>query len=239
MLNQITNGIAAIAALGTASFGLVDSTKAFGGGISHCGFHRIQAAIQPLFGKAASAKDRSTPLAFGALLDTLRANWMNGTDLDDQKAIAKSLLKLRLNPGNSAEYAAATGVDAAILSGVAAKLSTAEPLSPAETDTFGRFDLILTALLDEGYQRADHIFCNTAKLLAGLFSVVIAVFAGWDLHRGIPLLGTQALTTAYWGKSDMWTALLVGLLATPLAPVAKDLTSALVAGVNAVQAIGK
>jgi len=239
-LTNITDMITAVGALGTASFGLVDATKAFWGGVSRCGFSRIKSEIQPLFGKQASVKDKSIPLAFGSLLETLRANWLNGTDLGDQKAIAKSLLKLRLSPTNCADYAAATGVDATVLASIATKLSTAVTLSPPEADAFGRFDLILTALLDEGYQRADQIYRNKAKILAGAFSVVIALFAGLELHAGVPLLGQQPASLApYWWHSDMWAAFLIGLLATPLAPVAKDLTSAIVAGVKAVQSAGK
>ena len=39
------------------------------------------------------------------ILATLQANWMNGTHLGSQKAIAKSLIKLNLNPGNAAALA--------------------------------------------------------------------------------------------------------------------------------------
>ena len=241
MLNSVTNDIAAIAALGTASFGLVDSTKAFWGGISRVGFSHVQRRICSVFPAGTSTRLRSTPLDLGAILGTLRANWINGTALNDQKAIAKSLLKLRLSPANAADYAGATGVDGARLTSIADKLRNGQALDPPEADEYGRFDLTLTALLDEGYQRADQCYCDGARLLAGIFSVVIALFAGWNLHhQGVPLLAaTPAAQTAYWGHSDMWLALLVGVLATPLAPVAKDLTNAINAGVDAVQAIRK
>jgi hypothetical protein len=235
-ITSMIPAIGAIGALGTASFGLVDATKAFGGGVSLRGFSSIRSQIQPLFGKHASVNDKSTPLAFGALLETLQANWINGTALDDQKAKAKSLLKLRLSPDNSDAYAAATGVDSTTLKSIATKMRDAQTLSPPEADAFGRFDLTLTAMLDEGYQRADQIYRNSCKLLACLFSIIIAVFAGYELHAsGISLIGPNA--SHYWGRHDMWTAFLVGLLATPLAPVAKDLTTALIAGVNAVQSV--
>ncbi len=246
MLNSVTNDIAAIAALGTASFGLVDSTKAFWGGISRIGFTHVQRRVQQLFAPGTCVNDRTTPLALGAILGTLHANWINGTALNDQKAIAKSLLKLRLSTANAADYARATGVDDTLLASIAAKLNYELPpdqeqsLTPKEADAYGRFDLILTALLDEGYQRADQCYCDGTRLLAGIFSIVIALFAGWNLHQGVPMLAAAPAThAAYWGHSDMWLALLVGVLATPLAPVAKDLTNAINAGVDAVQAIRK
>ena len=36
-------------------------------------------------------------------LKTLQGNWFNGTDLNSQKAIAKSLIKLHLDPENAAQ----------------------------------------------------------------------------------------------------------------------------------------
>jgi hypothetical protein len=39
----------------------------------------------------------------------------------------------------------------------------------------------------------------------------------------------------YWGSNDMWIALIAGVLATPLAPIAKDLSSALSTAVNTLQ----
>lgn len=222
---QIKNIITAIAALGTASFGLVDATKAFGGGASRFGLAFIRRGISPVFGKDTDEDDRSTPLTFGSIYATLKANWLNGVDLADQKAKAKTLLKLRLNPGNSEDYAKATGVDPKELKTIANLIQEGGALETPQADAFGRFDLALTALLDEGYQRADQRYRNWAKILAGIFSVVIAVAAAW-------LLGFKSC-------KDMATAALAGALAMPLAPIAKDLTSALAAGVDVVQKMQK
>ena len=63
--------------------------------------------------------------------------------------------------------AAATGLDAKVLTSLADKLSTGETLTAAETDAYGRFDLLLSAVLDQGYQRGDQRYRNSAKLLAG------------------------------------------------------------------------
>jgi len=102
--NQLPQIITAIGGLGTAAFGLVDSTKVFGGGVNRIGFSSIAAAITQLTpGAAASGLTQSK------IILTLRANWFNGTDLASQKAIAKSLIKVGLNPGNAAALAAATG----------------------------------------------------------------------------------------------------------------------------------
>jgi hypothetical protein len=234
----VTNAIAALGALGTASFGLVDATKAAWGGISHIGVGDIKKAIKPLFGTETSSTNKANPLTYASVLDNLRANWMNGTGLADQKAIAKTLIKLRLSPETAPALASATGVDGATLTAIATVIMTAGALSPAQADAFGRFDLALTSLLDQAYQRADQRYRNSAKLLAGVFSILIALFAGYfySLHnKGI----YGANPCDYLRNSFSWAAMLAGALATPIAPIAKDLSSAIAAGTNVVQKLQK
>lgn len=117
-------------------------------------------------------------------------------------------------------------------------------LDPPHADVFGRFDLALTALLDEAYQSADQRYRNWCKVLAGVFSVIIALLAGAALASpnfriGSVVGGLAGKPIAYWFHPGMWAALVCGILATPLAPVAKDLTSAIQAGVDVVQRIQK
>lgn len=235
---SVVNVITALGALGTASFGLVDATKAAGGGISRIGMGDIKKAMLPLFGSKPDLKDRSTPLTYASVLGNLRSNWMNGTDLADQKAIAKALIKLRLSAETAPVLAAATGVDPTELTTIATKINTAVTLLPPEADTFGRFDLALTSLFDEAYQRADQRYRNSAKVLAGVFSIFIAWILGYffSLHnKGV----YGANLHLYMRNPFSWTAILAGALATPIAPVAKDLTSAIAAGTDVVQKLSK
>jgi hypothetical protein len=210
--------ITAIGGLGTAAFGLVDATKALGGGVNHIGFGGIKTLIRSLTpGQPVNALSQSN------ILGTLQANWFNGTDLGSQKAIAKSLIKLNLNPANAAELAKATGVDAATLSTIAANMAASTPLNTTQSDVYGRFDLILTALLDETYQHADNIYRNWTRALAGIVAIVLAIVGNATMTSPLP-------TSA---------AVLVGLLATPLAPIAKDLSTALATAVNTLQLVKK
>jgi hypothetical protein len=235
---SVVNFITALGALGTASFGLVDATKAAGGGISRIGMGDITKTLQPLFGPKPDLNDRSTPLTFASVLDNLRANWMNGTALTDQKAIAKALIKLRLSVATAPVLAAATGVDPDELTTIAGKINTAEALTPTEADAFGRFDLALTSLFDQAYQRADQRYRNSAKVLAGAFSILIAWACGYffSLHNK-GMYGANPLD--YIRNSFSWAAILAGALATPIAPIAKDLTSAIAAGTDVVQKMSK
>jgi hypothetical protein len=218
--------ILAIGALGTAAYGLVDVSKGFGGGISNRGFGDIKRVVSR-FIPASSGESAESALSLISVLATLRSNWLNGMALADQKSIAKALIKLNLNADTAAGMAAATGVDKKTLESIAVKLSTGEALTPTETDAYGRFDLLLTAVLDQGYQRGDQRYRNSAKLLA----VPVAV--------GLALLGAWAISPDKLSSADFWRAVAGGFLATPLAPVAKDLASAVQAGSKLAQAWNK
>ena len=73
--------------------GLVDASKAFCGGPSNFGFGYIKTAIEPFLVKAPGAAT-----AFGnvQVLQTLKANWLNGVAKAEQKAKAKALVHLGL-----------------------------------------------------------------------------------------------------------------------------------------------
>jgi hypothetical protein len=219
VLHNLPQVVTAIGGLGTAAFGLVDASKVFGGGVNHIGFAGIRAAIHEL----TDAGEPVNALSRKKILATLQANWMNGTHLGSQKAIAKSLIKLNLNQGNATALAAATGVDPSVLKTVATKIAAGTSLSSPESDVFARFDLIVTALLDEAYQRSDQFYRNWTRALAALVAVALALAGGRMLNP--PVQWPQAV--------------LVGLLATPLAPIAKDLATALATAVTTVQLLKK
>jgi hypothetical protein len=226
ILQELPNIITAIGGLGTAAFGLVDSTKVFWGGVNRIGFGKIKVTVTTLTpGTAVNGLNQAR------IISTLRANWYNGQDLGSQKAIAKSLIKLGLNTGNAVAVADAAGVDRAMLQSVATKMAAGTALTSSESDVFARFDLILTAILDEAYQDGDQRYTNGTRTWAGIFAVLLALAGGWVV-KGSGFF-------EYVGSNDLWRALLAGMLAIPLAPVAKDLSSALVAAVNSMQLFKK
>lgn len=216
-LTNVTALIAAVGALGTAAFGLVDAFKTLpGGGLSRAGFKFVRRVILALAPEAPAFE--GTGLSRESLLYTLQSQWINGASTSDQVSIAKSLIKLRLTPDTSGALAKATGVDAALLKGVAESLVSGTALTPPQTDVYGRFDLMLTTLLDQAYQRAEQRYRNAAKAIAVPVSVGLAVAAA-SLTGGVSLGG----------------AIIIGLVATPIAPIAKDLATGLTTAVQAIQ----
>ena len=149
--------------------------------------------------------------------------------LADQKNIAKTLVKLRLNAETASDLATLTGVDKDVLISVAKKLANGEVMTPPEMDTYGRFDVLLATFIDRAFQKADQRYRTTAKFAACLVAVVLAEAAAYFLRmlaaNGHPI----------WHNVGM--AALVGLIATPLAPIAKDLATALNTAAKAMQSV--
>ncbi|MGZ2454800.1 hypothetical protein ACVIRO_007617 [Rhizobium ruizarguesonis] len=218
-VGDVGNILAAASAIGTTSFGLVDSTKAFRGGISNAGFGHIRTAING-FRPALAVINPEDPF------QTMKANWLNGVPKDDQKAIAKSLVRLGITPTTAADLAtAAPGVDATLFAAAATKVNAGEVLTEQEINMLGRFDAILDARMDAGFERADQFYRNASKLLAAAISIVLSIAGVIVIQQGAPT------------SSDFFLALLVGLFATPLAPIAKDISSALSTAVAALKSV--
>jgi hypothetical protein len=226
---HLTQTISAVGGLGTAAFGLVDASKGVFGSINRIGLQHIQDTVSSLTpDQTAAGAPAPNALPLKKILETVEANWVNGTDIGSQKAIAKSLIKLHLGAGNAAAVAKATSVDAPTLTTVAQKMVTGAALGQAESDLYSRFDLIVTALLDEAYQLSDQVYRNRTRMLAAFAAVLLALGGGFALDG-----------MKFWTSSDLGLAFLIGLLATPLAPIAKDLSSALATAVNTMQLVKK
>jgi hypothetical protein len=221
-VQQMAQLIAAVGGLGTAAFGLVDASKAMpGGGVNRVGFTAIRKLAESL-----TPGTQTNALSQKNVVATLQANWFNGTDLSSQKAIAKSLIKMNLSTNNAGQVAQATGVDSNVLQAITASMATGTPLTAAQNDVYARFDLIVTAMLDETYQRSDNVYRNWTRAIAAMVAVILSVAAAVLLYQ----------------RFDWWNfgkAVLVGLLATPLAPIAKDLSTALATAVNTLQLVKK
>ena len=228
-LGNIVNFLSAAAGLGTAAMGVVDASKVFWGGPSNFGFGYVRDALGPYL-----RPQGGEPAAFGPaeVLRTLKSNWLNGVAKADQKAKAKSLIHLELTRGHAAVLAAAAGVDAATLESLARKTAAGKEASAHEINVLGQFDAVLSAVLDAAYERADQKYRNASKLLAMLVATVFAALGGW-----LVFAGGAADAGAYLGSRSFWLSILVGLSATPLAPMAKDLATALQSAVSAVRAV--
>jgi hypothetical protein len=220
-ITSVLTFLPAAAGLGTAAMGLVDSSKAFWGGPSNFGFGYIETGLRKFL--------RDPPgvhAAFGKtqVLETLKSNWLNGVAKADQKAIAKALIHLELTQGTAKSLAEAAGVDPGKLISLAQKVENGTPPDPTEIAVLGQFDVVLSAVLDAAYERGDQKYRNACKFLALLVSATLGLVGGWLLYR------------PDFNLKEIGISLLVGLSATPLAPVAKDLATSLQSTVAALRA---
>jgi hypothetical protein len=188
--------------------------------MSRAGFGYIKQLIGRTVGQV-SGTQAGAGLATADILGTLLANWMNGMETGAQKSIAKSFIKLHFNPGTAEALAGQTNVDPDALKNVAQKLASIEALTPEESDAYGRFDLALSAMVDRAYERADQFYRNSCKALASVIAVGLALLG--DSQLGWPI--------------DWQVALIVGLISTPLAPVAKDIANAIQTASDAVKSV--
>jgi hypothetical protein len=217
-LTELANLVVAAGGLGTAAMGMVDASKMFWGGPSNFGFGYIADALDPFLSQLAY-----NPPGFSKsrILRTLKANWLNGVAKANQKAKAKSLIHLGLTTGNALGLANAAGVDAAKLQSLAAKTAAGTTVTQDEINVLGQFDAVLSAALDAAYERGDQKYRNAAKFLSMVVSTVLGGAGGWIVY------GSNRTAM------NVVLSLLIGVAATPLAPVAKDLASSLQAAVGA------
>lgn len=218
-IGNLQTAIPGVAALGTAAFGLVDGSKAFRGGISNVGFPFISNALEP-FRAALEQIDDQAPFA------TIKANWINAVPKADQKMAARNLIRLGLNPDTAPVLAEQLpGIDGAELAKAVAAITMGQELAQQQLDLLGRFDAFVDSRLDAAFERADQKFRNVARVTAGLVAIILAV------------LGQAASVGTVWMEgTQLSAALLVGIVAVPLAPIAKDLTSAITTAVSAFKA---
>jgi hypothetical protein len=221
-LAATTAAITAMAALGAASYGLVDATKTFGGGVSNVGLGSLTKALAPFQPALNNANARWQ--------DTIRANWLNGVAKEDQKATAKSLVRLGLSSNNAADLATAGHVDAAALATALTNIETGAALTTADAQVLGRLNAAIDATMDAGFERADQQYRNTSRLVAGVFAIGLSIWAGY-------LLGAHGGVEGLTPQNFFWPSFFVGLVSVPIAPVAKDLASSLQAAASAVKAV--
>ena len=217
-LGDVSDQIIAVGALGTAAFGLVDGSKAFRGGISNRGFGFIRNALTPFAPALEEALGSDPECDWRALM---RSHWISGRPKEEQKAIAVSLIQLGLTPANAAALAPAGQVSADELQKLVSSLQKGDELTPEQLNVLGRFKATIEARIDAAYDRADQVYRNSARLAAGVVAVLLAVAAAYVLY------GVR-------NYDEFGKAILLGLVAVPLAPIAKDVASALATAANAI-----
>lgn len=214
---QFTETILAIGALGLAASALVDASKVAGGGIARVGFPIIRDALQPYAAALKAVNGDDWPRL-------LEAHWINGRDKAEQKAHAVSLVMLGLSPEIADRLVNTDLVDPVALKTALSNLRQGETaLTPEDVSVIGRFRTLLDARIEAAFERAEQRYRNVAKAWAGVAAVALAVAATWIMHKTFD-------------GGLLAEAMIIGALAVPLAPIAKDLAGGLSAAARALKA---
>jgi len=205
--------ILAAGALGTAAFGIVEGLK----WIPLVGEAGFASALKLL----GSALMSTLVTAYGAQFERMLRAQYRGEQEDFAKTVRQGL-RIGLTPNNAEEIGKTLGVvDPVKLREAAAAVDTGATLTPEQRNAIARFELAADARVDAALTLAHDHYTRLSKTLAGLVALIIAVAAAYGLEPGGSLVGR---------------AVLVGLTAVPLAPVAKDVAGALKAASEALRA---
>jgi hypothetical protein len=239
MAQDITEHLGTMAlaagALGAASFGIVDGLKLFPW-IDLAGFERLFSSTSegrkwPTTQKA--ALDPLLPalkIAYGsAVMEMLKAQYRSGRTKSDLPRTLRQGVRIGFGLMPTDQIAAAgTGLgineDIAFLAAEALEIARRQrPPAAGETTTpipaptinedqraaLARLETAIDARIDAALMLADTQYTTQTKMIATAVALVIAVFVGLSLGQSLVL------------------CFVVGIAAVPLAPVAKDLATAL------------
>jgi hypothetical protein len=207
-MENIGTIIIATGALGTTAFGIVEALKWTR--LGEAGFGTILKMLGPII--------ETLHTAYGADFKNLLRAQYRGNQRDLTRLIRQGV-RIGLTPGNAIPIAGFLGiVDAKKLAEAAAQVGKGTDLSAELRNVLGRFELAVDGRIDAALTLAQTKYVGATRVLASLVALFIALAVG-----------------VYLGSGYVFQALLVGIAAVPLAPVAKDLVTALQSASRAIR----
>ena len=259
--DQLGGAVAGVGALGAASFGIVESIgKAFAfsyrtgkdrhlvhKGLAYVGVGSVRRMIDPLrpalkcaYGAGYEqiiAEQYRAGRSDGQAPDTIRQGVRLGIpflDLDIATGVIKAVWDMP--PHNSSQLAAALQSPAAAAPAPAGATPNTKAAAPSDATPgptidaaqalAGRFATALDARINAAFQLADERYEAAAKSWAAVVAVGLAVGFNFTMGR------EQGSPPLPWPVDIM-----IGLVAVPLAPVAKDLSTSLQNALTAFKSI--
>src|SRR5262245_56896674 len=212
MLSTLKDALPAIVlatgALGTAAFGIVEALKRYPF-VGEAGFDALLKILGPIFD--------TLKVAYGPDAQTmLRAQYRG--EQDELKKTMRQGVRIGLTPQNAAPIARSLdSIDAAQLIAAAEAVRAGTELPPPLRNALPRFEVAADARIDASVALAQDRYEHSAQLCAMAVAMVIAIAVGVILNRVLE-------------------SVLIGLTAVPLAPIAKDVASALKSAAEALRA---
>jgi hypothetical protein len=207
--NHLAAAVLAAGALGTAAFGIVEGLKVVPW-LAEAGFVVVRRFLSPL--------QHALDAAYGPdSMRLLKAQYRG--DTQELVRVIRQGVRIGLTPENAEQIAAALNVvDAQQLKRAAEEVRQGEELSNESRNVLGRFELAVDARIDASLTLAHDHYVRSAKISATVIALVIAVVVA-------RLLGVRMLY-----------GIIIGLAAVPLAPIAKDVVTAIRSAAEALRA---
>ena len=200
--------ILATGALGTAAFGIVEALKWTR--LGEAGFRAILKVLGPII--------ELLRTAYGPdFQNLLRAQYRG--DQRDLTRVIRQGVRVGLTAANANQAARFLGmIDGERLTEAARQVEEGRELSAELRNVLGRFELAVDTRIDAALMLAKSRYVGATRVTASILAILIAVAVG-----------------VFLGEGYMFQAILVGIAAVPLAPVAKDLVSALQSASKAIR----
>ena len=200
--------ILATGALGTAAFGIVEALKWTR--LGEAGFRAILKVLGPII--------ELLRTAYGPdFQNLLRAQYRG--DQRDLTRVIRQGVRVGLTAANANQAARFLGmIDGERLTEAARQVEEGQELSAELRNVLGRFELAVDTRIDAALMLAKSRYVGATRVTSSILAILIAVAVG-----------------VFLGEGYMFQAILVGIAAVPLAPVAKDLVSALQSASKAIR----
>lgn len=207
-MENIGTIILATGALGTAAFGIIEALKWTR--LGEAGFGAILKLLGPIV--------ETLKIAYGPDFRNLLRAQYRGEQRDLARVIRQGV-RIGLTEENASQVARFLGmVDVEQLEHAARLIEAGEELPPALRNVLGRFELAVDGRIDAALTLAQNQYVGAVRGAASLVALIIALAVGF-----------------YLGGGYIFQALLVGVAAVPVAPVAKDLVTALQSASKAIR----
>jgi hypothetical protein len=207
--------VLATGALGTASFGVVDGLKWTRLGES--GFPTIKKLLGP-------ALMRALHYAYGERYEEfLRAQYRDGRGKGEIGRTLRQGIRIGMYDMSDADVdklvAQLPGVNPDALKAATSSQKSGEPPTDEQRQALARFEMAVDARIDAALALAEDRYVGAARGAASMFSVVFALIVGFILGLSGGGMGGLWQTVGF--------SVLIGIAAVPVAPVAKDIATAL------------
>ncbi len=212
--------ILAAGALGTASFGIVEGLK---GGewlkVGSIGFSKIPTEL-------GAGVMNALKVAYGNnATHYLESLFRNSKDSGELSKTIRQGARIGLTKELASDLAESVGViDKDLLTNVAIKLRSGDELDKDERSALGRYELALDSRIDAAIANANTKYISGVRKAASIISILISVVVGLTIAFGKE---NFALTNDVTPFAIIVQSIVIGIVAVPIAPIAKDIVSAI------------